>query len=198
MNQSTNQCLNQSTTKTIRGAAFGAFAAFLMFGTTAGACSLPGGMGLRPANLADPTVRVGLPRAQNEGPQAQRATGPASVNGLWQVTYSSGGAVVDMAFEVFHSDGTEMLIDITPPAEGNACLGVWVQMTSTSYKLTHPAWVFDASGNLTGTAVFDVTVNLTSADTFTGTYTLTYYDLHGTKGTVYSGTLAATRILPNY
>jgi hypothetical protein len=191
--------MNQSISKTIRGAAFGAFAACFMFGTNLGACSLPGGMGLRPVNFADPSVRVGLPHLQNEGLQAQRGgTAPASVNGLWQVTYSSSGAVVDMAYEVFHSDGTEMLIDITPPAEGNTCLGVWVQMTTTSYKLTHPAWVFDASGNLTGTAVFDTTVNLTSADSFTGTYTLTYYDLHGTKGTVYSGTMAATRVLPNY
>jgi hypothetical protein len=133
--------------------------------------------------------------------QAQRGTAAnsiASVVGLWQVTYMSNGQVVDMAFEAFHSEGTEMINDITPPAEGNVCLGVWVQTGSTTYKLTHPSWAFDPTGNLTGTADLAVTITLGSADTFSGTYTLTYYDLVGTKGLVYTGTITATRILPNY
>jgi hypothetical protein len=190
--------MNKSTSKTFGGFAYGAVAALLMFGTTAGACSLPGGTGLRPVNFADPSVRPGLPHTQDEARPADRGNGPASVEGLWQVTYSSSGAVVDMAFEVFHSDGTEMLNDITPPAEGNVCLGVWVQMDAKTYRLNHPSWTFDANGNLTGTAIFDVTIIMGSADTFSGTYSLTYYDTHGTKGMVYTGTLAATRVLPNY
>jgi len=193
--------MNQSMTKTIGGVAFGALAALFTFGT-ANACSLPGDMGLRSVNFADPSVRIGVPHpgaAMNERMQAKGGgSGPASVVGLWQVTYSSNGAVVDMAWEAFHSDGTESLIDVTAPAEGNSCLGVWVQMTPTSYKLTHPAWVFDASGNLTGTVWFDVTVNMTSANAFSGSFTLTYYDLHGTKGQVLGGTMAATRVVPNY
>jgi hypothetical protein len=169
-----------------------------MFATSAHACSLPAGLGLRTVDFADPAIRLGVQPSQIEARQAQRGTSLASVQGLWQVTYSSGGAVVDMAFEVFHSDGTEMLNDITPPAEGNVCLGVWVQTDAKTYRLTHPSWVFDANGNLTGTAIFDVTITMGSADTFSGTYTLTYYDTHGTKGSVYTGTMTATRVQPNY
>jgi hypothetical protein len=190
--------MHKTTWKTFGGAAYGAIATLLLFGATAGACSLPGGMGLRPVNFADPWVRLGLPHTQDEARPADRGNSPASVQGLWQVTYSSGGEAVDMAFEVFHSDGTEMLNDITAPAEGNVCLGVWVQTDAKTYRLTHPSWVFDANGNLTGTAIFDVTIVMGSADTFSGTYSLTYYDTHGTKGTVYTGTLTATRVLPNY
>jgi len=124
--------------------------------------------------------------------------GPASIVGLWQVTYTSGNTVTDMAFEVFHSDGTEMLNDVTAPAEGNVCLGVWTQTGETAYKLTHPSWTFDANGNLTGTAMFSVAITLTNADKFTGTYTLTEFDTSGNPDGVYNGTLAATRILPNY
>jgi hypothetical protein len=192
--------MNQTISRTIRGAAFGAFATLFLFGSAASACSFPGGQGLRSVNFADPSVRLNLPRpAGIKELDAQRGGGgPASVQGLWQVTYSSGGAVVDMAYEVFHSDGTEAIIDVTPPAEGNSCFGVYVQMTPTTYKLTHPGWTFDASGNLTGTESLDVTVNVTSANTFSGTFTLTFYDLRGTKGQVFTGTMTATRIVPNY
>jgi hypothetical protein len=193
-----NTTMNKSLSKTFGGVGYGAVAALLMFGTTAGACSLPGGMGLRPVNFADLSVKLGLPQPEAEARPADLGNSPASVVGLWQVTYSSGGAVVDMAFEVFHSDGTEMLNDITPPAEGNVCLGVWVQVEARNYRLNHPSWVFDANGNLTGTAVFDVHITMGEANTLSGTYSLTYYDTHGAKGTVYTGTLAATRVLPNY
>jgi hypothetical protein len=191
--------MKKTLSKTIGGLAFGAVAAILMCGTNAGACSLPAGMGLRPVNFADPALKLGVASAPSEAPQAKReSASSAGVVGLWQATYSSAGTVVDMAFEAFHSDGTEMLNDITPPAEGNVCLGVWVQESPRTFKLTHPSWTFDASGNLTGTATFQTTINLTSADTFSGTYTLTYYDTHGTQGSVYTGTMTATRILPQY
>jgi len=120
------------------------------------------------------------------------------VQGLWQVNFISGGQTVDMAFEVFHSDGTEMINDITPPAEGNVCLGVYVQTDRTTYKLTHPSWTFDASGNLTGTGMFSETINMTNADKFTGSYTLNYFDTNANPVGTYNGTFTATRILPNY
>ena len=192
--------MNESRLKTIGGLTLGALAVICLTpGTEAKACSLPNSIALRSANLPNSSLLKFVVPQDASGTPAQRGGGtPASVEGLWQVTYSSSGQIVDMAFEVFHSDGTEMLNDITPPAEGNVCLGVWVQTDAKTYRLTHPSWVFDASGNLTGTAVFDVHIAMGSADTFSGTYSLTYYDTHGTKGTVYTGTLAATRVLPNY
>jgi len=180
----------------------GALAMAFTFGTNAKACSLPGGPGLTytPDTLAMLKLAGPKPEATADADRTadRYGNGPASVTGLWQVTYSSGGQVVDMAFEVFHSDGTEMLNDITAPSEGNVCLGVWTQTGRTTYRLTHPSWTFAANGSLTGTALFDVTVTLTTADKFTGTYTLSYFDTTGNAGPVYSGTLAATRILPNY
>jgi hypothetical protein len=91
-----------------------------------------------------------------------------------------------------------MLNDVSPPAEGNVCLGVWTQTGGTAYKLTHPSWTFDSNGNLTGTAQFSVTITMTSADKFSGSYTLSYFDTTGLALGVYSGTLTAARILPNY
>ena len=195
--------MNQTHLRGIGGVALGALAVIcLTFGTDAKACSVPG-MGPRSLYLPEPSAflkAVVPPSAPDALPSSARSerNGPASVVGLWQVTYTSGSTVVDMAFEVFHSDGTEMLNDITPPAEGNVCLGVWTQTGGTGYKLTHPSWTFDANGNLTGTALFSVAITLTNADKFTGTYTLTEFDTSGNPDGVYNGTLAATRILPNY
>jgi hypothetical protein len=194
--------MKHSAAQTIGKATFGTLAAILFTLTpNATACSLPGSLKPMSVSLTSPNLKLGVAALRSEQPEAQRAGGAtsvASVTGLWQVTYSTNGAVVDMAFEVFHSDGTEMLNDVTPPAEGNVCLGVWVQTGPTAYKLTHPSWTFDPAGNLTGTAVFNVTLTLTSADAFTGSYTLTYYDNSGTKSAVYNGTMTATRILPLY
>jgi hypothetical protein len=201
--------MNQTRLKKIGGAVFGALTVIcLTFGTSAKACNVPG-IGLRSGYLPDPSVflsSLAPPSDNSQDAHASSASSersgdrnsPASIVGLWQVTYVSGSTVTDMAFEVFHSDGTEMLNDITPPAEGNVCLGVWTQTGGTAYKLTHPSWTFDSNGNLTGTAQFSVTITMTSADQFSGTYTLGYYDTTGKPVGVYNGTLTAARILPNY
>jgi hypothetical protein len=188
----------QSISKTLGRGALGALAVILMFGTNAGACNLAGAISPKPADLTNPALRIGANQVGNPDLKAQRGSSPARVEGLWQVTFSSDGAVVDMAYEVFHADGTEALNDITPPAEGNVCFGVWVQIDSTHFKVTHPSWVFDQNGNLAGTALFVANITLGSADSFSGSYTLTYYDTHGSKGPVYPGTMTATSILPNY
>ena len=201
--------MNQTRLKKVGGAVFGALAVIcLTFGTNAKACNVPG-IGLRSGYLPDPSIFLSSVAPPPDNSQDAHASSvpsertgdrnsPASIVGLWQVTYVSGNTVTDMAFEVFHSDGTEMLNDVSPPAEGNVCLGVWTQTASTTYKLTHPSWLFDSNGNLTGTSLFNVTVALDSADKFTGTYTLNYYDSEGNLGPVYTGTMTATRIQSNY
>jgi hypothetical protein len=115
--------------------------------------------------------------------------------GLWQVVYTSGGQVVDQAFEVWHSDGTEEILDITPPAEENACFGVWVQTNRNTVRLKHPTWTFDPNGNLTGTAILRETVTLERGENkFTGRYTLDYYDIMGNSTGHFTGDLQGTRI----
>jgi hypothetical protein len=45
-----------------------------------------------------------------------------SIVGLWYLQFISGGFVVDQAFDVWHSDGAEVLNDFTDPIEDNVCL----------------------------------------------------------------------------
>jgi len=200
--------MNAPRLNKLAGTAISALAVIcLTFGTNAMACKIPGAPGRTTGSF--PNMSAIMQAASQRTGEARDAAAPspsnrgggssvAGVQGLWQVNYISGGQTVDMAFEVFHSDGTEMINDITPPAEGNVCLGVYVQSDRTTYKLTHPAWTFDASGNFTGTSMFSETITMTNADNFTGSYTLNYFDTNANPVGTYNGTFTATRILPNY
>jgi hypothetical protein len=123
------------------------------------------------------------------------ASNTPGIVGLWQVNYLSGGQVVDRGYEVWHDDGTEILVDIAPPATDNVCIGVWIQTGKLNFKLTHPSWTFDINGNLTGTAMIRNVINLDSrGDKFTGTFTVDIYDNSGKLVDHLEGLLAATRI----
>jgi hypothetical protein len=121
--------------------------------------------------------------------------GPVSIIGLWNVTFSSGGEVVDMAFDVWHSDGTEILNDYTNPIEGNVCLGVWEQTGPRTYKLKHPSWSFDQNGNLQGTVWISETVALSlDGNSYSGFYKYDIYDTSNTFLEELTGQIKATRI----
>jgi len=123
--------------------------------------------------------------------------GPVTIVGLWNVTFTSGGQVVDVAFDAWHSDQTEVLNDFTPPAEGNVCLGAWEQTGAHTYRLKHPSWSFDADGNLLGTVVIGETVKVgADGNTFTGSYTYDIYDTSGNFLEEFTGTVKGTRIHP--
>ena len=123
---------------------------------------------------------------------------PSSIVGLWNVKFTSGGEVVDVAFDAWHSDQTEILNDYTPPAEGNVCLGVWQQVGVNTYKLKHPSWSFDINGNLLGTVVIRETVKVSSnGNSYSGTYAYDIYDVNGDFLEEFTGTIAATRIRPS-
>ena len=155
------------------------------------------------STLANSMIAGAMPQqtAQTATGGGQAAVTPdnsasgAGIVGLWQVTVTSSGQVVDDAFEVWHSDGTEMILDITPPAEENACFGVWVQTSRSTFKLKHPSWTFDANGNLTGTAIIRETITLDHSDNkFTGTYTLDYYNTLGQSTGHFTGEVKGSRI----
>ena len=133
-------------------------------------------------------------------PQAEAATSStssASIVGLWNLTVTSGGQVVDVGFDMWHSDGTEVLNDYTNPIEGNVCLGVWKQTGPRTYKLTHPSWYFDGAGNLLGTVVIHETVVLNGdGNSYTGSSTEDVYDVYGNFQGALTGELSATRIKP--
>jgi hypothetical protein len=121
-----------------------------------------------------------------------------SITGLWKTVYMSGGAVINVGFNVWHSDGTEWALDSqSPPFQGNTCAGVWEQIGRRTYKTVHPAFNYDTAGlSVVGVFIERVEVTL-SADgsRFEGTFTFDNYDFQGNllSGSV-AGALTATRI----
>jgi hypothetical protein len=68
------------------------------------------------------------------------------MTGLWKTVFVAGGAVVNLGFNTWHSDGTEWALDGTfPPAGGNVCPGVWERIGHRTYVTVHPAFNYDAS-----------------------------------------------------
>ncbi len=152
---------------------------------------------LRPSLATPASSRAVIPSldaiAASSAPAAS-----ASIVGLWKATFISGGQVVDVGFDVWHSDGTEILNDYTNPIEGNVCLGVWKQTGPRTYKLKHPAWLFDGTGALLGTAMIHATVTLSAdGNSYAGSYTYDIYDTSGAFVEEFPGELKATRIIPD-
>jgi len=105
---------------------------------------------------------------------------------------------VDQAFDAWQSGGSEILNDYTNPIEGNVCLGVWTQTGPQTYKLKHPSWTFDSSGNLTGTAYIAESVTVDAGGNgYIGIYVINFFDTSGNPVGSFNGTLKAHRVLPN-
>jgi len=118
-----------------------------------------------------------------------------SIVGLWNVTFTSGGQTVDVGFDAWHSDGTEILNDYVNPAEGNVCLGTWMQAGPRTYTLKHPSWSYDGAGNLVGTVVINEKVQVSAdSNSYKGEYTYDIYDVDGNFLEEFTGTISATRI----
>ncbi len=130
--------------------------------------------------------------------QANSKQSPASIVGLWYVTYTSGGQVIDQAFEQWHGDGTEILNDTSAPATDNVCLGVWQQTGPHTYQLKHPSWYFDLSGNLLGTVIIRETIRLSpEGNSFSGSSTDDAFDTLGNFLGEETATVAGKRITVN-
>src|SRR4051812_36831504 len=107
-----------------------------------------------------PAQLLGQPATQqsSEAPLNSSAheSGPP-ITGLWFVTFYSEGVAFDQGFDVWHSDGTEILNDNGPPepawSTGSFCMGVWKLTGHNTYKLKHVGWNFDGNGNLSGRLV---------------------------------------------
>ena len=146
---------------------------------------------------AVPSVPGMFTAQANASPNANSSAsnGPVSIVGLWNLNFVADGTVVDVAFDAWNSDGIEVLNDFTNPINGNVCLGVWEQTGPRTYKLKHPSWYFDGSGNLLGTVVIHELVRLSAdGDSFSGTYTYDVYDVSGKFLEELAGQLQATRI----
>jgi hypothetical protein len=148
-----------------------------------------------PAPAFMPVQYTAADRNAADTRDADSSSVSGSIVGMWNITFTSGGQVVDQGFDVWHSDGTEILNDNPPPSSGNVCLGVWQQTGRFSFKLKHPSWTYDNNGNLTGIATIREQITLDpSGNTFKGTFTVDVADLNGNALLHIAGTVSAKRI----
>lgn len=135
---------------------------------------------------------------QESTQSAKEADDEPSIVGLWHARFHIGAssALFDEGFDQWHSDGSEILNDNgVPPSQGNVCLGVWKKVAPLTFKLKHPAWNWDANGNLIGTLIIHETVTLDAdGDSYQGTYAFDFYDLKGNFVSEVKGDLDAKRI----
>jgi hypothetical protein len=145
-------------------------------------------------DLAQPTVVASRPTNDQDGP---------SIVGLWHILlFNPDGSTFDEGYDVWHSDGTEILNDTAPPqpanGSGTVCLGVYEKTGPRAYKIKHPFWSFDATGSLIGTGVFLDQVTLDeNGNSFSGTYDFITYDLNENITFEQKGDLKADRITPD-
>jgi hypothetical protein len=175
---------------------------------TASACVVPQTPVARPIS---PAMQAMIARVQQRSASARPADSPqassASIVGYWHSIfladpnggyYTAGPNVLDEGFDVWHADGSETFNDISIPASGAVCLGVWAQTGSLTYQLKHPTWLFDMETNTTlvavGTFLEQVTLD-PSGNSYTGTVTLSAQDLQGNPLFSVSGTIVAERIV---
>jgi hypothetical protein len=133
--------------------------------------------------------------------ESETGNNHATLVGFWKVRFSSHGQLVFVAFDQWHSEGTEILNDGgspgVPNGTGGVCLGVYKKTGPRTYKSTHPYWVYDDKGNRAGSGVIleKITVG-TSGNRYSGSFSNLRYDLDGKLVSRLDGGLAATRITP--
>ena len=175
---------------------------------TASACVTPQAPTVRPLS---PAMQVMIARAKQRSAAPRPADNPQasspSIVGYWHTIflvdpnggyYTAGPNVFDEGFDVWHADGSETLNDISIPAAGDVCLGVWAQTGPLTYQLKHPTWLFDMQTNTNlvavGTFLEQVTLD-PSGNSYTGTITITAQDLQGNPVFSFTGTILAERIV---
>jgi hypothetical protein len=164
-------------------------------------CGVSGSRYSRAARLGISSTEMQALKAHAlpQRPAPKDTQGPPSITGLWLITFTSDGQVVDEGFDAWHSDGIEVLNDTPPPASGNVCLGTWTQTAPLSFQLTHPSWTFDDAGNLSGIAVIAEKVALDpGGNSFAGTFTVDVYDLTDNNILHLDGQISADRVTVNY
>jgi hypothetical protein len=163
--------------------------------------NFPPGIGGVPApNLAlAPGLRDPEVERNTEQKRAPEHEGTASIVGLWRIKLTAGGKIIDEGWDLWHSDGTEVLVDAP---FGSVCPGIWKKTGFRTYRLTHPAFNFDASGkDIISVFVYRAEVTLdSSGNIFAGVFTWDSYDFAGNPipSSHTEGTLEARRVTINY
>ncbi len=110
--------------------------------------------------------------------------------------FTPDGAPSYQGFDVWHSDGTEILNDNSVvPAAGNVCVGIWKRTADGTIQLKHPGWNFDRDGILHGTVALLETITLDpGGSSYGGLFRLKEFDLMGNQTGDSTGHLRAHRI----
>jgi len=139
------------------------------------------------------SVALKLPFLAQAGNQG--AGGPATIVGLWHVTYTADGALFYEAYDQWHADGNEFENADLNPIEGNICMGVWKRVAPRTVHLNHIGWSFDNTGTPNGSFTLTET-NTVSANglSYSGTFDYKFFDSDGNLAQEITGTLSATRI----
>jgi hypothetical protein len=124
---------------------------------------------------------------------------PLSIVGMWSVTFTAGGNVIDFGYSQWHSDGTEFLNSGgRAPSTQNFCLGVWKQTGAFSYHLNHLALSYDPSGTLNAKVQIKEDVILQPQNnTFSGPFSIDVFN--PTSGALLqhvAGTVTGQRVTP--
>jgi hypothetical protein len=140
----------------------------------------PGG---RPLQLAQTARFAPQPADTTQSGPSSVSAKPGAITGMWLTEFllGQGPDRFDQGFQVFHADGTEvMLSNGLPPSLGNVCLGVWDQ-SGRRIRLRHVAWNWDAEGRLTGTFIMLASLRVDHrGKVFDGTWSADSYDLSNT------------------
>jgi hypothetical protein len=132
--------------------------------------------------------------AQQDSKSSEGDEGNSSIVGLWHIQFTAGGQVIQEAYQLWNTGGTEVHNPNVDPRTGNVCLGVWKRTAPRgTYKLAHRVWNYDASGNFLGTIHLSETLTLGHHGT-THSGTLDFYDPSGTFHFEVPGTVTGERI----
>jgi hypothetical protein len=185
---------------------FGTHKSFIVIAATVVACCLPAAAGCGHHQAPEEGIaamssvaQVGVLGMQPSEAQTNAANGSASIVGFWHVLFTSGGQPFDEGYDIWHSDGTEILNDNAPPAPanggGNFCMGVYAKTGPGTFKLKHPFWLMDANGNYYASGVLLEQVVLgKGGNSYSGTFSEVWWDLAGNVIFQATGTLAGQRI----
>lgn len=156
------------------------------------------------ANSVAFALQPALPQSAAEAvPDSQTENGSEpSIAGLWKTVFVSGGSVVTVGFDSWHSDGTEFAYDSGPILSSTYCPGTWEKKAPRTYATVHPAYLYDPiTGNPNEVFIERVHITLSQdGKTFAGTFTWDCYDFAGNLQTAgplacsIAGTLTGTRI----
>ena len=170
--------------------------AFLFTGAASANCKVAGPGRLFASRMGSGAYSMRQQPLPAQRPDAGASSPTASPVGFWYVRFLSGGQLVDDGFDIWTSDGTEILNDTTPPVAGAVCLGVWSKTDAKTYSLKHPTWIFDDAGvNLVAIGIIREEVQLDQGgNSFSGSLTLDLYDLSGNQIDHETGSVTGTRI----